>query len=258
MGTGCCIKIDQKNNSKCIQQQELKKDQALRDLTFYYKANKSYMNQKVKLIYKQICKTGIYDLELINLSFVSFSKSRSEHLLQILPYFENVKILKLWKSGLGSEGIKIISQELENLKFLEILSMEDNSIGPNGAMYLASAIAKMIKLRELWLHINDIGATGASSIADVLINFPDLERLGLDENSIEDKGAFKIINSIKSLKKLKLLSLGYNSITPDSALELVKTLSHMPLEKLVLSGNNISEATENSLKLLMQDTLIIV
>lgn len=206
MGAGCCVRIDPKNNNVLVRQQ-MEKENALKELSIYYKANKNFLNLKVRVIFKKICKTGKYESDLLNLSFVSFSKSRVEYLLQLLPYLENLRVLKLWKSGLASEGIKIISRDLGMLYGLEVLSLEDNSIGADGCMYLSSTLEKLRKLREIWLHINDIGPIGAICISDILSNLPDLERLGLDENAIENKGAIKIMNSVKGLKNLKMLGL---------------------------------------------------
>lgn len=239
MGTGCCIKLDPKNNNLLIRE-KFEKANALKDLTVYYKANKGFMNQKVRVIFKQICTTGKYESDLLNMSFVSFSKNRAEYLLQLLPYLANIRVLKLWKAGLGSEGIKIISRDLGTLHKLEVLSLEDNSIGADGCMYLASSLEKLRKLRELWLHINDVGPTGASCISDVLSSLTLLEKLGLDENAIENKGAVKIMNSLKELKKLKVLGLGYNSITQEVCLSVVRTLSCIKFEKIILSGNGIT------------------
>lgn len=257
MGTGCCMKLDPKNNN-ILARQKIKKENDLKELIVYYKSNKSFMNKKVCVIFKQICKTGKYEPDTLNLNFVSFSKMRAEYLLQLLPYLENLKVLKLWKAGLGSEGMKIIARDLGVINTIEILSLEDNSIGADGCMYLASSLEKLHKLRDLWLHINDIGPIGASCISDIISSMPLLEKIGLDENSIENKGAVKIMNALKGLKNLKVLGLGYNLISQDVALSLVRNLSETKFEKIILSGNGISEDTLKLMKSFLPDTVIIV
>jgi len=153
-----------------------------RYLMTYYEMNKSYMNQKVQGIFNEINSKGKLERIIIDLNFVNFEKNRLEYLIRLFPYFRGIKVLKLWKSGLGCEGIKGIYKDLEHLDLLEILSFEDNDIGPIGTMYLASALESLHKLKELWLHINNIGPDGASSIASVLQHLKDLTLLGLDEN----------------------------------------------------------------------------
>ncbi|OMJ91044.1 hypothetical protein SteCoe_6511 [Stentor coeruleus] len=257
MGVGCCMKFDSKNNNM-LTIQKIQKENSLKELILYYKSNKSFMNQKVRVIFKQICKSGKYYPDTLNLNFVSFSKMRTEYLLHLLPYLENLKVLKLWKAGLGSEGMKIVARDLGIISNLETLSLEENFIGPNGCMYLASSLEKLHKLRNLWLHINDIGPIGICCICDVISNMPLLEKIGLDENSIENKGAVKIMNALKGLKNIKILGLGYNAISEEVALSLVRNLSGIKFEKIILAGNGISEGTLKLMKILLPETIIVV
>ncbi|OMJ79088.1 hypothetical protein SteCoe_20947 [Stentor coeruleus] len=256
MGVGCCTKMDSRKQV-VVQKTREEQERAFADFQLYYKTNKSFMHQKIKPIFKQVCKTGKYDSEIINLNFVNFQKARAEFLLQLIPFLQNIKVLKLWKSSLGSEGMKMISHDLGGLINLEILSLEDNSLGPDGCMHLAGALEKMKNLRELWLHINDIGMIGASCIADAVTGLKDLERLGMDENSMENKGALKVVTSVKDLKNLKMLGLGYNMLTEDACLNIVVLLGTLPLEKLILSGNNINEEIHSRMISLLPRTLII-
>lgn len=256
MGAGCCMKMESKK-LVVVEKTKEEKERAFADFQLYYKTNKSFMHQKIKPIFKQICKTGKYESDIINLNFVNFQKARAEFLLQLLPYFHNLRVLKLWKSSLGSEGMKTIAYDLGFLESLEVLSLEDNSLGPDGSMYLAGALEKLKKLKELWLHINDIGMIGAACIADAIGGLKDLERLGLDENQMENKGALKIVTCAKELKNLKMLGLGYNMLTQDACLNIVALLGMLPLEKLILSGNNINEESHSSMITLLPRTLII-
>ena len=257
MGVGCCMKLDTENRQVVLQKTKEDREKAFTELKIYYKVNKGFMQQKIRAIYKQVAKTGKYETDTVNLNFVSFQKTKAEYLFRVLPYFVNLHILKLWKSGLGADGMKLITHELGNLESLEVLSLEANSLGPDGCMYLCASLKKLIKLKELWLHINDIGVMGATCLAEVLGHLKRLEKIGLDENSMENQGTLKLVTVLKNLTHIKLLGLGYNMLTEDACLNIAVLLSQLPLDKLTLSGNTISEAAHTRIITLLPRTLII-
>jgi Ran GTPase-activating protein (RanGAP) involved in mRNA processing and transport len=229
----------------------------LEEVKLYFDSNKSSIHRKLHPIYEEILSTGQYKSETANLNFVNLQKTKSGMLQQVMPYFQSVKILKLWKSSLGSEGLKTISQELSSMALLEVLSLEDNSIGPDGCMYLSISLRKLINLRELWLHINEIGPVGASCLADVLGNLKNLEKLNLDENAMENKGTLKLVSKLKTMKTIKTLGLAFNGLSEDAVLNIAVILGSLSLEKLVLTGNSISEDSHSRILTLLPRTLII-
>ena len=258
MGVGCCMKIE---IPKCLLlQQKLKQEResSFPDLKAYYKNNKKFMPEKIRLIYKQINKTEKYDSEIVNLNFVSLQIRNAEFLLRVIPYFDNLHALKLWKSGLGSSGMKIISGRLRTLTSLEVLSLEDNSLGAEGCSYLSSSLKDLIKLKELWLHSNDIGSVGAFCLAEALQNLKYLEKLGLDENNMENQGTTKLITAIGNLKYIKLLTLSYNMLTEDTCLNIAVKLSTIQIDKLTMSGNYVTDATQSKIMALLPKTLLVL
>jgi Ran GTPase-activating protein (RanGAP) involved in mRNA processing and transport len=257
MGVGCCIRIDaEKQRILELISQEKQKRQ-LEELRSFYHMNKQYMNSKIRVIFKEIYKNGSYSNETINFNFVNFQKSRSDHLFQLMPYFQNIKVLRLWKTCLGSEGIKMISKDLSHMHHLEVLSLEDNSLGEEGCMHLSIPLKNLRNLIELWLHINEIGAVGAFCIAEVLLNLKNLQKLGLDENNMENKGSLKVAMALCNLKQLKMLGIGYNLITEDALLNIAQLICDLNLEKLIVSGNTIREEMHGTLMNLLPRTLII-
>jgi Ran GTPase-activating protein (RanGAP) involved in mRNA processing and transport len=256
MGTGICMKT--KYPKINVEKTKEEKAQNFQDIKTFYDLNKSTLPKKILTLYEEILKTQNVSQELVNLNFVNLQKSSPICLQVILPYFFNVKILKLWKCCLGSAGMKTISLELSELKKLEILSLEDNNLGCDGVCYLAGAFKKLTSLKELWLHINDIGPSGGICLSNSLKHLKNLEKLTLDENSIENKAALKIISSLKTLKNFKELGLGYNCISEDAILNLVVDLASHPLSKLTLCGNNISEESHSRILNILPKTLVIL
>ena len=123
--------------------------------------------------------------------------------------------------------------------------------------YLAGCFSKMLELKELWLHINEIGPSGGLILGQNLKNLKNLEKLTLDENSIENKAALKIVSAVKTLKRFKELGLGYNCISEDAMLNLVVDLESSSIEKLTLTGNDLSEESHRRIINLLPRTLVI-
>lgn len=256
MGAICCIQM---NSTKRMIVQQSKEDQekALIKFKAYYKNNKPFMHQKIRAIFKQISLTGKYEPSIVKLNFVSFLNVRVEFFTTLIPFALNLTTLKLWKTCLGSEGMKAIANDLGTLSKLEILSLEDNSIGAEGCIYLSEALKNLKKLRELWLHINDIGVVGATSLSTVIGGLKELERLELDENNIEDSGATRLVSVIEHMKNIKMLGLGYNMMTQDTCLKIAAKFTNLPLEKLIFTGNPISEESQSQFFKLLPKVLII-
>ena len=257
MGVSCCMRIDPEKQRKIELKTQEEQKRQLEDLRSFYNMNKEYMNSKIRVIFKQVSKTGIYFPDTINLNFVNLQKARAEYLLHLMPYLSNIKVLKLWKTCIGSEGLKILSNDLSHMSLLEILSLEDNSLGEEGCIYLTVPLRNLKNLKELWLHVNEIGSVGAFCLSEVLTHLKNLEKLGLDENNIENKGGLKIALALKNLKGLKMLGLGYNMITEDALMNIAQILSGLNLEKIIVSGNQISEEFHVTLINMMPKTLII-
>ena len=252
-----CMRMTTSKRVTIIQKTKADPLRELEEVKLYYNSNKTSIHRKLYPIYDEIIKTGQYKSDSANLNFVNLQKTKSTMLHQVMPYFQSIKILKLWKSSLGCEGLKTISLELAGLSFLEVLSLEDNSIGPEGSMYLSIALRKLTNLRELWLHINEIGPVGAGYVADAVGNLGKLEKLNLDENSMENKGTLKIAAALKKGKHLKVLGLGFNGLSEDAVLNVAVMLAPLPLEKIVLTGNSVSEEAHLRLITLLPSALII-
>ena len=257
MGVGCYLKMNTPKPAVLVVKTRDEQAKENVDLKLYYKANKKFMHQKVRPIFKEIYKFGKHDSDTINLNFVNFQQSKIEFLTCLMPSLKHIKVLRLWKSCIGNEGMKKFSKDLGTLSNLEVLSLEDNSLGADGCMYLTIALEKLTLIRELWLHINDIGSVGASCLASVIGELKDLESLGLDENLLENDGALKLISVVKNLQKVKMLGLGYNMISECACLNIAVMLAQLPLEKLILSGNNISEGSHSRFITLLPRTQII-
>jgi hypothetical protein len=192
MGSSCCSNILTKRAESTLLRNREDQHTQISHLLYFYKTNKPFMPKKLLPIYKQLCKTGSFSSDILNLNFTPLQKPRSSYLFQLLPFLCHLTVLKLWKSSLGTEGMKDVYKPLSLLSRLEVLSLEDNGLGPDGFFYVAKAVRRMKRLKELWLHINDAGVVGATYLAGALEELEGLEQLGLDENDMENTGAFKV------------------------------------------------------------------
>jgi Ran GTPase-activating protein (RanGAP) involved in mRNA processing and transport len=256
MGVICCTGLNKLKANKKTAKTKEQIEKEFEDLKDFYKANESFMHQKIQAIYKQVIVSQKYEIDTINLNFVNFKNTKAEFLVRVIPYSTNLKVLKLWKASLGSEEIKMISVELFHLSNLEILSLEDNFMGPDGTMHLSLVLPKLKKLRELWLHINDIGIIGATYLSATIGKLTRLEKLGLNENNMENRGTLKLMSVVKRLEHIKFIGLGYNLLTEDACLNIAVMLEMLPLEKLIIAGNSITQETHSRFISLLPKTLI--
>ena len=199
------------------------------------------MNVKIRSLYSALL-TQSHDISSdITIRVLALGLSGAKHLARILPFYDHITTLSLWKTRLGPEGMAVIANtQLKTLKNLQVLSLEDNLIGPIGAIALAKAIPRLEKLREIWLSVNDIGLEGAKALAGSFSRMMKLEKVNLDENFIESEGAKAIAESLTHLNTPLILSLAFNRLTPscvDSLIRLIKLCPH--LQKINLTGNHI-------------------
>ena len=207
------------------------------DLPAYLASHQTSMPSKLLQLFAKVQDETAGQETAIDLRFTNLHTRGLMHFTKILPFFTNLKVLRLWKTGLGPEGLTTL-KELIPLFRLEVLSLEDNHLGPQGAFILVSMFTHLKTLRELWLQINSIGHEGAAAMAEDLHMLRNLESLALDENDLCDSGAKPIMLAVASLPSLQSLSLSHNFLTKDCVREIIHRVKALPSAlKLNLKGN---------------------
>lgn len=213
----------------------------------------SRMHKRVKESYRTVMNEGVTQATDLNLKFTPLDSDGALQLSLILPFYESLLSLRLWKTRLGPSGCMHLSKALSSLPQLTLLSIEDNAIGPVGIKSLSVGLRSIPGLEEFFLHANHIQQEGCLSLSTLITDLPRLRNLTVDENNIGDQGAIELIRALSaSISGLRLLGLGYNKLTERTAKEMVLALAKMRmLRKVTFGGASVGE----KLKLELQNTL---
>jgi hypothetical protein len=211
------------------------------------------MHKRVRESYRAVMNEEVAGVTDLNLKFMPLDSDGAMQLCLILPFYDSLLSLRLWKTRLGPSGCLHLSKALSSLPQLLLLSIEDNAIGPTGIKSLSTGLRSVPGLEEFFLHANNIQQEGSLSLAALVSDLPRLRNLTVDENSIGDQGAIELIRAVSvGGSGLKLLGLGYNKLTERTAREMLVALTKMRmLRKVTFGGATVGE----KLKLELQNTL---
>lgn len=255
MGTSCSICLCAKeasrpktnlNELKLLDQHSMKLPRG--DMQAYLTSHQASIPSKLLALFVKVLDDSAFSESTVDLRFTHLHASSLQHFTKILPYFENLKVLKLWKTSLGPEGLSCLKDLIPKFR-LEVLSLEDNHLGPQGAFILIGLFARLKTLRELWLQINSIGHEGAQAMAEDLHLLRKLEILAMDENDICDEGANALALTFASLPVLHTVSLSQNFLTKGCVRDIIQRVRAIPrIAKVNLKGNLKEEDLGDLLK----------
>jgi len=211
------------------------------------------IHRRMRECYRAVINQEVAAVMDLDLKFVPLDRVGAEHLCLLLPFYDSLVSLRLWKTRLGPNGCMHLSKALFSLPQLRTLSIEDNAIGPTGMQSLSQGLRAVPNLEELYLHANGLQPEGGRVLAALVSYLPRLRSLTVDENGIKDEAAIALIRAL-SLEKteLRLLGLGYNELTERTAKEMLGTLLKMgTLRKVTFGGASVGK----ELKLELQNTL---
>lgn len=246
---GACA--GKKENKQAVQPAPklFKQGDELTDLQRLFEEESSFMNRKVKGYFEIALAGKAATTSEINMKFLNLGETGALHLTKVLPFYTNLKSLRLWKTKLGIEGAKLLSSALPAVSKLEVLSLEDNELKTEGTSYIAQALPSLPLLTELYLHVNKMGQEGVIALSKPLTILTNLQVLTLDENQIGKSGLLVLLSALsKGFTQLTLLGLAFNQLGDEGVRELMDCLPRMSkLKKLTLSGNNLSPGLEQEL-----------
>ncbi|XP_076811496.1 NACHT, LRR and PYD domains-containing protein 3-like isoform X3 [Clavelina lepadiformis] len=170
---------------------------------------------------------------------LGFNQIGDEGVKVLSNYLNNVELLDLSKCGVSSIGVKAICDAIERLLYHRVsLVLDMNEIGNNGAEKFSSSLKK---IKSLSLRRCGITEAGAKKLSDGLNNLQcPLEELNLWENRILNNGVIELTRSLKNVNSLIIKSCG---ITAAGAKALKTALNALegPMEVLKLNGNKIGD-----------------
>ncbi len=190
------------------------------------------------------CNHQLQHLELSNMS--SLSPEDVSTLVAALCG-DSLHTLDLDSTGLGDDGIAILSAGLKKFTQLVKLDISWNYISSRGIECLSVGLQYCSKLQVLSLNHNRIASYGVKCLSEGLQYCSNLQVLDLTNTGITHDGVSTILDIMKSCKNLHELDLHTNSIGVDNVACLVGGWQHKSLLTLDLS-NCFKDPHESALK----------
>lgn len=128
--------------------------------------------------------------------------------------YEHLKKVRIWKGGIGDEGVRFISKFLSIKYSLELIDLLDNGITPLGCEFIGRAMA--------------------SPLCNV-------KHLKLDDNLIQSQGLKHLVLGLRQNNAIDKLSLKYCGIDAEGARYIQEILAniHTKLRSLKLQGTSV-------------------
>jgi Ran GTPase-activating protein 1 len=150
----------------------------------------------------------------LDLSDNAFGAAGVRPLCRLLGQKRDIQILKLNNVGLGTEGVKLVSQSLRAGAAVGALALRTLELGRNrfesqGAAYLSVAINSLSgSLKELRIYENSIRPDALPGLMKSLQSCHKLESLDLQDNTLLEQGSNSLAVSLGSWPDLRLLNVG--------------------------------------------------
>ena len=164
--------------------------------------------------FKKILKALQSILCLTTLSIVksNISEEAADDIATMLCKNDKLKILNLYANDLGTVGIKIIMQGLQNTLYLTTLNIGCNNITEEAADDIAAVLCRNNKLEVLDLSSNNLGTVGIRKIMKGLQSTSCLTALNIGCNKISEEAADDIAAVLCRNNELEILDLSSNNL----------------------------------------------
>ncbi|EAR93731.2 kinase domain protein (macronuclear) [Tetrahymena thermophila SB210] len=166
------------------------------------------------------------EVQILQINFWNCGLNTFESMLpQFLNMFPNLKNLKLsvWSCSLEDEGLRIVSEALQNLKALTQLFLDFrwNKIKDKGFISFSQALGQLTQLQSLQIDgsNNLVTHKGMQEFATGLAKLQELKNFDLffESNEMQSIGIKYLSEGVKQCKKLTDISLNFrNNIIKDN------------------------------------------
>ena len=186
------------------------------ELRRYFDTNKAGMHPNVQSLFDTILAEQHYTCETLSLSKSALAENGgAEHLAIALPYFSQVKEVRMGGNSLGVDEARTLFPIIGRMTSLTKLHLQKNDLKASGGRELSLVLGNLIHLRDLDLSGNNLGAEGIRLIAGVMKKLPNLKLLHLQDNNLGSESAKHLANGLRVLKGLKTLHLEGNNFTTE-------------------------------------------
>ncbi|XP_066514908.1 NLR family CARD domain-containing protein 3 [Hoplias malabaricus] len=158
------------------------------------------------------------DLQELNLDAQGLDAEGLRRLLPVLPLFST---LSLAQNPLGPEGAEVLSVALRSPDCqIEKLWIVSTGLGCNGVKILTEALKDNHTVFDLRMAINSIGDVGAACLAELLKTNRSLRDIRLRDNFVTDRGAELLMEALMENTTLKYLWLFDNKLSKECVQQL--------------------------------------
>lgn len=156
--------------------------------------------------------------------------------------YEHLKLLRIWKGGIGDEGLRVICKYLVSGYSLELIDVIQNQISPLGCEFLGKAMnSPLCRVKHLKLDDNLIGSAGLKALSLGLRTNNIIDKLSLKYCGIDEEGARYIQEILANIStQLRSLKLQGNQMGNSSVYQILRAVEHCDsLQKINLADTNM-------------------
>lgn len=158
------------------------------------------------------------DLQVLNLDAQGLNADGLRRLLPVLPLFSTVNV---GQNPLGPEGAAVLSLALRNPDCcIQNLRVVKTGLGCEGLRILVDALKENFTVTDLRMAINKIGDVGAGHLAELLRTNQTLRDIRLRDNLVTDKGAELLMTALNENTTLQYLWMFDNKFSKDGVKKL--------------------------------------
>jgi hypothetical protein len=193
----------------------------------YFTETESLLPNRIRELFQRYFMHQTTAALLIDLKFINLSGPSLSALQIILPCFQKIHALNLWKTRLGNEGCVILAAMLENFPLLRFLSLADNKITLKGLEAVSQKFGVVPELETLELHVNVFADDCAMVLKERLPRLKKLKTICLDECEMSGKGLREVVMTLAGMKEIERVSLDYNQISEEISGQMVQIVGKM-------------------------------
>ena len=151
-----------------------------------------------------------------------------------------LKVLRLWRTGIGAEDCIALGKLLSSSSGLKTLNVGHNDLTPEAIQSIFSGFQENTTLKHLWLDGSLFGSGGAVTFLKSGV-VPKLKSLLLSSTGIGEEDCRVLSELLSSSTRLARLNIRNNGLTPIAMEILVSGLQHnTTLDILAVDGNSFS------------------
>ena len=168
----------------------------------------------------------LHHLQHLDLSANStIGKGGVANLITSLTKFSTVRQLHLWKTDIGFEDCKALSELLIRSKYIEVLDISDNKLS-DGIQFIVNGLSHNPSLWKLNMWSSNFSSENVLSLAAVLRVNTSLKELDIAECNIQSSDSIHLAKALEesTSTQLRILGMQHNLVGSEGAVAFARML----------------------------------